>query len=130
MLPISLVHIWIIQLMHFISIVIVYTSGYDTSLSLWVHGIQLCNWIEVHKTFNDQVKFKGFMYEFWTISNPPSVVQLDRKTTHIYWLANMEYKHLKLWLSCCCFCQCQLMFLSPQVHISYYLWTSGLSKCT
>jgi hypothetical protein len=25
---------------------------------------------------------------------------LDRKTTQIWWLANMEYKHLKLWLLC------------------------------
>ena len=54
----------------------------------------------------------------------------DRKTTPIWWLANMEYKHSKLWLLCCWFCCCRLMFLSPQVHILCYFWTSGLSIYT
>jgi hypothetical protein len=53
---------------------------------------------------------------------------LDRKKhKKICWLVNMEYEHLKLWLLCCCFC---MMFLSPQVHIPYYIWTSGLSRYT
>ena len=52
---------------------------------------------------------------------------LDCKTTQIWWLVNMEYKHSKLWLLCC---YCCLMLLSPQVHIPYYSWTSGLSKYT
>ena len=28
------------------------------------------------------------------------------KTTQIWWLANMKYKHSKLWLLCCCYCSC------------------------
>ena len=27
-------------------------------------------------------------------------------------------------------CHCRLMFLSPQVHISYFSWISGLPKYT
>ena len=38
----------------------------------------------------------------------------------MWWLANMEYEHLKLWLLCCYFCYCHLLFLSSQVHIPYY----------
>ena len=41
-----------------------------------------------------------------------------------------EYAHSKLWLLWCCHWCCHLMFLSPQVNIPYYFWTSGLSKYT
>ena len=37
---------------------------------------------------------------------PPIWRTLDRKPIQTWWLANMEDKHLKLWLLCCCLIFC------------------------
>ena len=39
------------------------------------------------------------MHEIWTISTA-HVPYTSCKTTQIWWLANMEYKHSKVWLLC------------------------------
>ena len=61
---------------------------------------------------------------------PPVCHTLDREITQIWWLANMEYKQLKLWLLCCCFCYCHLICLSPLAHIPCEVYISELSKYT
>ena len=72
--------------------------------------------------FNCSLSIFGFMYEFRTIWHT-----LDHKTIQIWWSAHLEYKHAKLWSSCCWyFAYYYLMFLSPQEYIRYYFWTSEI----
>lgn len=62
---------------------------------------------------------------------PPIWHTLDHKTTQIWWLVNMDYKHSKLWLFCCCFRFCCWMFCPHScTYIPYYFWTSGFIKYT
>lgn len=56
---------------------------------------------------------------------------LDCKTIQMWWLANMEYKHSKTWLLCCCFrgCPFNWCFVPTSVHPSLF-WTNDLFRCT
>ena len=52
---------------------------------------------------------------------PISTNTRSQKYVQIWWSANMKYKHFKLWLLCCCFWCCRMMFLSPQKHFPHYI---------
>jgi hypothetical protein len=66
-------------------------------------------------------KVCGFMHAFWTIP--------DRAKLHKCGVGEHGVQMFKVIL-CFCFCYCRLMFLSPQVHITYHFGTIGLSICT
>ena len=59
----------------------------------------------------------GFMHEFWTIPTVNIWRTLDRKNVLIWWLADMEYKHSKLWLLLLLLFLFLLNVLTPRVHI-------------
>ena len=61
------------------------------------------------------------MHEFWTISTA------NMTYTRLQNYTNMVVGKHRIPNSWSCGC---LVFLSPQVHILYYLWTSGLTKNT
>ena len=66
------------------------------------------------------------MHELWTIRTTNMIDTRSQNYTNMVAIEHRT-RNSKLWLLCCCFWYCCLMFLSPQVHIPYDLWTSGLS---
>ena len=69
-----------------------------------------------------KTRIRVFWIYAWISDNSNHQYEVHCKTAQIWWFTNMEYKHLKSPLLCCCFCCCHLMFLSPQVHIPYNSW--------
>ena len=66
------------------------------------------------------------MHESWTTSIANMTYTRSQNYTNIVIGEHRVQKHSKLWL----LCYCHLMFLSLQVHILLYFWTSGLPKYT
>jgi hypothetical protein len=52
---------------------------------------------------------------------PPTWHSLNCKTTQMYILANMEYKHSKLWLMTCCFWYCHLIIFHNNTQLMSYV---------
>ena len=77
-----------------------------------------------HDTKPRDLSIYGFMHDFKQFQSPIWRT-LDRKTTQIWWLANMEYEHSKLWLLCCCFWCVVWCFVLTSAHPLFF-WTNGL----